>query len=63
MILARAINNAKSVDGEKVRNALNDVVDFQGTSGLYNFKADHRGVTKNPYACAQIIDGKILVVK
>jgi branched-chain amino acid transport system substrate-binding protein len=63
MILANAINNAKSVDGEKVRNALNDVVDFQGTSGLYNFKADHRGVTKNPYALAQIIDGKILVLK
>jgi hypothetical protein len=46
-----------------VRDALNNVVDFQGTSGLYNFKADHHGVTKNPYVLGQIIDGKVAIVK
>jgi branched-chain amino acid transport system substrate-binding protein len=63
MVLASAIRGANSVDGEKVRDALNNVVDFQGTSGLYNFKADHHGVTKNPYVLGQIIDGKVAIVK
>ncbi len=63
MILASAVTAAHSVDGEKVRDALNNVVDFQGTSGLYNFKADHHGVTKNPYVLAQIIEGKVVIVK
>jgi branched-chain amino acid transport system substrate-binding protein len=63
MVLASAIRAANSVDGEKVRDALNNVVDFQGTSGLYNFKADHHGVTKNPYVLGQIIDGKVVIVK
>lgn len=63
MVLASAIRAANSVDGEKVRDALNNVVDFQGTSGLYNFKADHHGVTKNPYVLGQIIDGKVAIVK
>jgi branched-chain amino acid transport system substrate-binding protein len=63
MILASAIRAANSVDGEKVRDALNNVVDFQGTSGLYNFKVDHHGVTKNPYVLGQIIDGKVVIAK
>jgi len=63
MVLASAIRGANSVDGEKVRDALNNVVDFQGTSGLYNFKVDHHGVTKNPYVLGQIIDGKVAIVK
>jgi ABC-type branched-subunit amino acid transport system substrate-binding protein len=63
MILATAVRAANSVDGEKVRDALNNVLDFQGTSGLYNFKADHRGVTKNPYVLAQIIEGKVVILK
>jgi branched-chain amino acid transport system substrate-binding protein len=63
MILASAVKAVNSVDGEKVRDALNNVVDFQGTSGLYNFQADHHGVTKNPYVLAQIIEGKVVIVK
>jgi branched-chain amino acid transport system substrate-binding protein len=63
MVLASAIRAANSVDGEKVRDALNNVVDFQGTSGLYNFKVDHHGVTKNPYVLGQIIDGKVVIAK
>jgi branched-chain amino acid transport system substrate-binding protein len=63
MVLASAIRAVNSVDGEKVRDALNNVVDFLGTSGLYNFKADHHGVTKNPYVLGQIIDGKVVIVK
>jgi branched-chain amino acid transport system substrate-binding protein len=63
MVLASAVKAANSVEGEKVRDALNNIVDFQGTSGLYNFKVDHRGVTKNPYVLAQIVEGKVAIVK
>ncbi|MGH8714060.1 MAG: ABC transporter substrate-binding protein, partial [Casimicrobiaceae bacterium] len=63
MVVASAVKAANSVDGEKVRDALNNIVDFQGTSGLYNFKADHHGVTKNPYVLAQIVEGKVVIVK
>jgi ABC-type branched-subunit amino acid transport system substrate-binding protein len=63
MILAAAVRSAKSVDGEKVRDALNVVSAFQGTSGLYNFNADHRGVTRNPFVLAQIVDGKVVIVE
>ena len=63
MVLATAVQAANSVDGERVRDALNNVLDFQGTSGLYNFKVDHRGVTKNPYVLAQIIEGKVVILK
>jgi branched-chain amino acid transport system substrate-binding protein len=63
MILAEAIRNANSLEGEKVRNALNSLPPFQGSSGLYNFSADLNGVTANPYVLAQIIDGKVVIVK
>jgi branched-chain amino acid transport system substrate-binding protein len=63
MVLASAVKAASSFDGEKVRDALNNVVDFQGTSGLYNFKVDHHGVTKNPYVLAQIVEGKVVILK
>ena len=63
MILAEAVRKANSLDGEKVRDALNTLPAFQGTSGLYNFSADHNGVTANPYVLAQIIDGKVVIIK
>lgn len=63
MVLAEAVRKANSFDGEKVRDALNGVSAFQGTSGVYNFSADHNGVTANPYVVAQIIGGKLIIVK
>ena len=63
MILAEAIHKANSLEGEKVRDALNTLPAFQGTSGLYNFSVDHNGVTANPYVLAQILDGKVVIVK
>lgn len=62
-MMVLAVKAANSVDGEKVRDALNNVVDLQGTSGLYNFKADRHGVTKNPYVLAQIVEGKVAILK
>lgn len=63
LIVANAIRQAKSLDGEKIRDQLEKTSGFQGTSGAYNFDKSHYGITKNPYVLAQIVNGKIEIVK
>jgi branched-chain amino acid transport system substrate-binding protein len=63
MILAMAVRKAKSHDGEKVRDALDTISGYQGTSGIYSFDKSHSGVTQNPFVLAQIVDGKIVIVR
>ena len=64
MITKAAIEKAKSFEGAKVRDALEQVSAFQGTGGVYNFSADvHQGITQNPFLLATIASGKIQVVK
>ena len=61
-VLATAIAKAGSVEGAKVRDALEGVAGYQGASGELNFSAkSHYGVTTNPYYLAQIIDKKIKI--
>ena len=64
MITAAAIQKAKSFEGAKVRDALETVTGFQGTTGVYNFSAaNHQGITVNPFALATIAAGKVRIVK
>lgn len=63
LFVAEAIRRANSLDGEKIRDEINKISGFQGTSGAYNFDKSHYGITKNPYVLGQIIDGKIVIVK
>ena len=64
MITAAAIQKANSFDGQKVRDALETVTGFQGTTGIYNFSAaNHQGITQNPFALATIAAGKVRIVK
>ena len=64
MITAAAIQKANSFDGQKVRDALESVTGFQGTTGIYNFSAaNHQGITQNPFALATIAAGKVRIVK
>jgi branched-chain amino acid transport system substrate-binding protein len=63
MIVAEAIKRGNSADGAKLRDEIGKTSDFQGTSGAYNFDKSHYGITTNPYVLAQIIDGKIIIVK
>ena len=64
MITAAAIQKANSFDGAKVRDALETVTGFQGTTGIYNFSAaNHQGITQNPFALATIAAGKVRIVK
>ncbi|MGC2776066.1 MAG: ABC transporter substrate-binding protein [Bradyrhizobium sp.] len=63
LFTAEAIRRAQSTDGEKIRDQLEKISGFQGTSGAYNFDRSHYGITENPYVLAQIVDGKIEIVK
>ncbi len=63
-ITASAINKAKSFEGAKVRDALETISGFQGTTGVYNMSpAQHQGITVNPFLLASIIGGRVIVVK
>lgn len=63
MFLREAINRAKTFDGSKVRDELERVSGFQGTSGAYNFDKSHYGVTKNPYVLGQFAGDKLVILK
>ncbi len=63
LFVAEAIRRGQSFDGEKIRDQIEKISGFQGTSGAYNFDKSHYGITENPYVLAQIVDGKIAIVK
>jgi ABC-type branched-subunit amino acid transport system substrate-binding protein len=64
MMMAKAMEMAKSTDGEKVRDAMEKIGHYDGAGASYDFSAtQHVGVTKNPYAMAHIVSGKIAFVK
>jgi branched-chain amino acid transport system substrate-binding protein len=64
MLTAAAVEKAKSVDGPKVRDTLETMDGFQGTTGVYHFSAtNHQGITENPLLLATIISGQVKVVK
>ena len=63
MFTAEAIKQTQSLDGDKLRMALDKVSGFAGTSGAYYFDQNHYGVTKNPYVLAQFLADKLVIAK
>jgi branched-chain amino acid transport system substrate-binding protein len=64
MLTVSAGEKAKSLDGSLVRDALETITGFQGTTGIYNFSAEnHQGITENPFFIATIRNGKVEVVQ
>ena len=64
MITVAAVQKAKSFEGPKVRDAVETITGFQGTTGIYNFSpTNHQGITQNPFALATIQGGKVKIVK
>jgi ABC-type branched-subunit amino acid transport system substrate-binding protein len=64
MLTAAAVDKAKSVEGSKVRDTLETIDGFQGTTGVYHFSAsNHQGITENPLLLATIINDQVKVVK
>lgn len=64
LTVVAAIRKANTVEGAKVRDAIEDNLSLSGASGELTFTADqHLGVRANPYALATLVDGKISLVK
>jgi ABC-type branched-subunit amino acid transport system substrate-binding protein len=64
MLTAAAIEKEKSFEGPKVRDGLESISGFQGTTGVYNMSPTvHQGITTNPLLLATIVDGKVKVVQ
>lgn len=64
MLAAEASRRAKSADGKGLRDALDTIDEYVGTSGIYSYTGGNRyGVTKNPYYIGVIADGKVKIVK
>jgi branched-chain amino acid transport system substrate-binding protein len=63
-VMALALKKANATDGAKVRDAIEQIGTYEGAAGEYAFTAKaHYGITKNPFLLAQIIDGKVRLVK
>jgi ABC-type branched-subunit amino acid transport system substrate-binding protein len=61
-ITAKAIEQGKSFEGAKVRDQLETIKGFQGTTGVYNMSPTvHQGITVNPFLLASIINGRVVV--
>lgn len=63
MLVMNAIEQAGSTEGAAVRDALEAMGSFQGTTGVYDFTPDnHQGITENPLFLARIKDGQVEIV-
>lgn len=63
-LIQAAILKANSFDGAKVRDAIENVTGYQGTSGVYDFNPDnHQGVVKNPLLLATMSGARVKIVK
>jgi branched-chain amino acid transport system substrate-binding protein len=60
-ILALAINNAKSLDPQKIRQALVAIKNYQGAEGTYNF--DKNGDGLHGYNVVKNVNGQIVFEK
>jgi branched-chain amino acid transport system substrate-binding protein len=62
LLTAKAIEAGKSFEGAKVRDQLETISGFQGTTGIYNMSPSvHQGITVNPFLLASIIGGRVIV--
>ena len=63
MLTAAAVQAAGDTGGAKVRDALETVHGFQGTTGVYTFGPDsHYGLAENPLLLAQIVGTAVRIV-
>ncbi|MCW2238787.1 ABC transporter substrate-binding protein [Azospirillum canadense] len=64
MLTVAAITNGKSAEGPAIRDNIEKITGFQGTTGVYNFTAaNHQGITQNPFVLATISGGQVKIVQ
>lgn len=63
-ITVEAMKKAGATDGARIRDALETIGGYAGTSAAYTFSADsHYGVRENPITLARIVGGKVTLLK
>ncbi len=63
MLLAKAVEAAKSVSGPAVRDALEQLPPYQGAAAVYHFTSSTHEVTTNPLALGRIRNGKVVLAR
>lgn len=64
MVLAKAVEIAKSTDGTAVRDATEKVPSYQGAYAVFNFSPEqHVGITENPFLIGKAVDGELVVAE
>jgi ABC-type branched-subunit amino acid transport system substrate-binding protein len=62
LMMARAMEAAKSTDGAVVRDAFEKIGHYVGAGAPYDFSpTQHVGINKNPYVIAYVKDGKLAI--
>jgi ABC-type branched-subunit amino acid transport system substrate-binding protein len=60
MLIAKAIETAKSTEGPAVRDALEKLSGYQGAFSVFNFSPEqHNGITENPFVMSVARNGKL----
>ncbi|MEZ0167766.1 ABC transporter substrate-binding protein [Microvirga sp. TS319] len=61
MLIAKAVETAKSTDGTAIRGALEKISGFQGAFASFNFSPEqHNGITENPFRIGVVRDKKLV---
>lgn len=62
LVIAKAVDTAKSFAGPAVRDAVEKIGPLQGSFAKYNFSPEqHVGITENPYVIGVLRDGSFQV--
>jgi ABC-type branched-subunit amino acid transport system substrate-binding protein len=63
-LIQAAILRANAFEGAKVRDAIETITGFQGTSGVYDFSpTNHQGIINNPLFLATMSGSQVKIVK
>jgi branched-chain amino acid transport system substrate-binding protein len=61
MLIAKAVEVAKSTEGPALRDAFEKISGYQGAFATFNFSPEqHNGITQNPFIIGVIRDGKLV---
>lgn len=64
MVLAKAAEIAKSLDGTAIRDATEKVPHYQGAYAAFNFSHDqHVGITENPFLIGTVVGDELAIAK
>lgn len=64
MVLAKAMEIAKSADGQAIRDATEKVPSYQGAYAAFNFSPEqHVGITENPFLIGKFANGELVAAE